>query len=146
MGDYLVQAIIFLAGIIIELYTSTLSLSRQKNVLRVLAGLLIAVGLVWTGYQLAKSESTPATPVDGPTVTDIPNREPTKPTNTLPPQPTAWNNTDGRGIWINSHQPGAQVYIIPARVELHDLKVEDVQTSENLVGTTPLSLDLSSDN
>ena len=146
MGDYLVQIMIFLVGIIIQLYTQILDPSDQKKTLQVFAGLLIAVALVWSGYQLAIREIQPASPtiaeIIEPTPDHIPEKSTSAPTIPIPITTPA----DDDSVWINSHPAGADVYIIPATVNLNDLRIEDIKQANNLVGTTPLTLKLSAGN
>jgi hypothetical protein len=146
MENYFVQAIIFLAGILLELYTQTLSPGNQKKALRVVGGLLIAVGLVWMGYRLASVDGV-NTPVPDEVVAEesaepVVLKTPTKKAETIPEAPPL----DDSSVWINSHPVGASVYLIPATVSLNDLRVDDIQQANNLIGATPLTLELSAGN
>jgi hypothetical protein len=142
VGNFLVQAILFLAGLVIEVYTSTLSQSSQKKALRVIAGLLIAVALVWTGYRLANIDHPTAPTADGETpvatnpVTSISTQKPTNiPQGDVP-------SLSGGSVWVDSYPSGANVYVIPALIDLDELRLEDIVKPENLKGSTPLAFDL----
>lgn len=102
------------------------------------------MALVWTGYQLAIREITTPSPNQivseenlDPGITKTPTRKVT---------PISQEPLDDSSAWINSHPTGAEVYILPATVSLNDLRVEDIQQETNLVGNTPLTLDLSAGN
>ncbi len=142
MENYLIQAMIFLAGFLLELYTQTLSPGSQKKAFRFFGILLIAIALVWTGYRLAVRDMA-ATPVpeevveiDG--IEPEPTKTPTKKAETISQDPPL----DDGSVWINSHPTGASVYLIPATVSLNDLRVDDIQQDKNLIGVTPLTYEL----
>jgi hypothetical protein len=160
MGDYLVQAIIFLAGIVIQLYTQILSPGGQKKALGVFSALLIGIALVWTGYQWAvrdiakEADASEIAVAESPLVLPDEKEEPTPTERPVTPEqlpetptkqpvpPTQRSDSDGN-VWINSHPAGAEVFIVPATVDIYDLEIKDVQMPENSVGITPLSMDLS---
>ncbi len=88
MRDYFFQVVLFLAGAFIGIISQLWPESTLRRVVRVLAVMLIAVALVWAGYELAGWEAkqgaivgtTPNNPTSAPVValTNIPM----PPTNT----------------------------------------------------------------
>ncbi len=157
MENYLIQAMMFLAGFLLELYTQTLSPGNQKKALRVVGVLLISIALVWTGYRLAIRDGA-ATPVplgelpavevpavevpEEESLDSEPTKTPTKKVETVTQDPPL----DDGSVWINSHPVGASVYLIPATVSLNDLRVDDIQQEKNLIGVTPLIYELPAGN
>ncbi len=45
-------------------------------------------------------------------------------------------------VWINSYPTGAEVYLLPAKIDIDTPKLEDVVKSDNLLGVTPLTYEL----
>ncbi len=153
MENYLVQAMIFLAGFLLELYTQTLSPGNQKKAFRIFGILLIAIALVWTGYRLALRDMNSTQPIDE--VATVPEKiaeeediepdvtkTPTKKAVTISEDPPV----DDNSVWFNSHPVGASIYLIPATVSLNDLRVDDIKLENNLVGETPLTLEVAAGN
>lgn len=98
MRDFFFQIILFLTGAVIGVVAQFIEKSSQKKLAGILAGLLIVVSLVWTGYELGLREPTPpliatATPhvptaaTDTPTATSTDTPTPTS-TPTAPPTST----------------------------------------------------------
>ena len=89
-------------------------------------------------------ESSTSPPIDGLEETkpadNIKTKEPTS-----PPIDGVDEPTDDQ-VTISSYPPGAEVYIVPATVDIYDLKLDDVVNPSNLFGTTPLTDDLSTGN
>lgn len=52
-------------------------------------------------------------------------------------------NDEDNELWVNSYPTGAEVYLVPATVDIYDLELEDVMQAENLLGTAPLTHELS---
>ncbi len=78
--------------------------------------------------------------------TDISMEESPTPTVTLTPTATPTppeSPTRANELWVNSYPAGAEVYLEPATVDIYDLELEDVMQGENLLGTTPLTHELS---
>ena len=46
-------------------------------------------------------------------------------------------------VWFNSYPAGAEVYVIPATVDIYDLELDEIVKANNLLGTTPLNYDFS---
>ncbi len=45
-------------------------------------------------------------------------------------------------LWVNSYPTGAAVYLAPADVSIYDLEISEIMTADNLIGDTPLTVDL----
>ena len=46
-------------------------------------------------------------------------------------------------VWINTYPSNVKIFIVPALDDIHDLEIEEITIPENLVGTSPLTTDLS---
>jgi hypothetical protein len=80
MRDFFFQIVVFLAGAVIGVVAQFMETSSQKKLAGILAVLLIAVSLVWAGYELGVRQPTPTvvagvTP-DTPTLTTEPQDAP----------------------------------------------------------------------
>jgi hypothetical protein len=88
--DYLFQIVLFLAGALIGIIGEIVKESLKKWIARILAMLLIAISLIWVGYELGQPIPTPEIAKEDAPLTDTPTLtvQPS-PTNALPlPTPT----------------------------------------------------------
>lgn len=74
-----------------------------------------------------------------PTPTSPPESNPAgAPADTSQVVPTRPNFPDS-GLWVDSYPPGADVYVIPATVDMYNLEIEDVVQPDNFIGTSPVA-------
>ena len=98
----------------------------------------LATEIVAEHYATQTAEASRFTPTFTPTPTHTPTPAHT-PTPTHTPTP-------GEGlsdVRISSCPPGAEVYLVPATVEVDELKLENVIQTDNLLGTAPMTYELS---
>jgi len=90
MRDFFFQILLFLAATVIGIFVPLLEEKSQKKIAGTLAGLLLLVAILWTGYEIGANDST-STPPNPTTVAALDTQVVPKPTLTFTFQPT---NTD----------------------------------------------------
>ncbi len=146
-----------------------MSKKRGLSILAVLTAAIIISGCGNTAELLTPGPSTPSsipttvvppsstiavpTPTNG-ILTPLPSKPSSVPTTVVSPSsttavPTPTASVEGLAdneVRISSYPPGAEVYLVPATVEIYDLKLEDVMQTDNILGTAPLNYELSPGN
>jgi hypothetical protein len=116
---------------------SEMSKKRGLSILAVLTAALIISGCGSTNRLLTP---LPLTPSSVPTTVVPPT------STTAAPGPTPIASGEGLAeneVRISSYPPSAEVYLVPATVDIYDLELEDIMQTDNLLGTAPLTYELS---